>query len=311
MGTSITERQILALRKLTNNLNVILALDADEAGKEAVLRCVGYENILETEIKVLLIPAGQDPDDIIRSSEETWQQLLAEALPILDYTFNSITSEIDLSTARGKSSAVKELLPVITKIKNTIRQAHYIQKLARLIKVSEHVITTELSNMKSSSKNRAVNKQYGTAVSHAPREEYCLAITLQHPELNTDDTLKPEYFENSENRELFIAWQKYKDPSVIKQKVDTVIREHLNSLICRDVLSNQIEQKYNDCILNLKVEYYRNLERKREDILALEAKSGGSAAELAKLEEQGIDNSRQLSKAFTEKSRRKPEVKRL
>ena len=43
-----------------------LALDADAAGEEAMLRCVDYENTLNAEIKVIIMPEGKDPDDVIR-----------------------------------------------------------------------------------------------------------------------------------------------------------------------------------------------------------------------------------------------------
>jgi len=54
MGTSITDKQVALLKKLSRNL--VLALDADTAGEEAMLRCVGLENTLESEIKVAVLP---------------------------------------------------------------------------------------------------------------------------------------------------------------------------------------------------------------------------------------------------------------
>ena len=48
MGTAITEKQVNILKRLTKN--IVLALDADTAGEEAMLRCVDYENILDSEI---------------------------------------------------------------------------------------------------------------------------------------------------------------------------------------------------------------------------------------------------------------------
>jgi DNA primase len=86
MGTSVTDRQVSMLKRLTGN--VALALDADAAGEEATLRSIGYENILGAEVKVIIMPAGKDPDDVIRDDARTWQHLLDEAPPIIDFTFD-------------------------------------------------------------------------------------------------------------------------------------------------------------------------------------------------------------------------------
>ena len=58
MGVAITERQINQIKKLTHS--IALALDPDTAGEDAAMRCVGYENTLETEVKVISLPDGKD-----------------------------------------------------------------------------------------------------------------------------------------------------------------------------------------------------------------------------------------------------------
>ena len=65
-------------------------------------------------------------------------------------------------------------------------------------------------------------------------------------------------------------------------------------------IASQIEEKFANCTLDLRKKYLRNLETKKEAVLALEAESKGSAAELAKLQEQGIDVSIQLRETFTQ-----------
>ena len=63
MGVAITERQINQIKKLTRN--IALALDPDAAGEEAAMRCVSYENSLDAEVKVITLPVGKDPDEVI------------------------------------------------------------------------------------------------------------------------------------------------------------------------------------------------------------------------------------------------------
>ena len=350
MGTSITEKQISALKRLTKNINIILALDADVGGKEASQRggiiaiqpssedlapilyvnpnmkepllneaqvrsyprigtCIINESALNIDVKIITLPEGKDPDDVIKEDAQTWLNLLQEASPIMDYISNMVTSNLDLTTARGKSLAVGKLLPIIAEIKDVVRQAHYLQKLARLVNVTERHLEAELRRIKPSPGWRRGEglKQEATAqplppLLSSPKEEYCLALLLQHPELKECcQGPLPEYFENSGHREIFTAWQQVSDLPSLKDKLDTAIWKHLDYLEKRDLPINQIEQKYANCVLLLREEFLRRLETKREAALAAEAELGGTAAELAKLQEQGIEVSTQLGEVFTQK----------
>lgn len=316
MGTSITEKQVGILKNLSKNIT--LALDADAAGEEAMLRCVTYENSLDTEIKVIILPSGKDPDDVIKQDAKTWQHMLDEALPIVDYTFNKVASEFDLTTAKGKAAAVDKLLPTISEIKNAVRRAHYLQKLAQLVKVSEQSLEATLSRMKRAQPRRqpqqfekpATAGQALRPLLSSPIEEYCLALLLQHPELKArSQELPPEYFESSENREVFLACQQTEDIKLIRERLDSALHEHFDSLIVKSLPATQIEQKYNDCVLRLREKYLRSLEAKKEAVLAMEAATGGTTAELAKLQEQGIEASSKLREVFAQRDHGRPRGK--
>jgi len=313
MGTAVTDKQVNTLKRLTRNMT--LALDADAAGEEAMLRCVGYENTLDAEVKVTLLPGGKDPDDVIKQDAKLWQRLLEEALPVVDYTFNMVTSELDLNTPRDKSLAVDRLLPIVAGMKNPIRQAHYLQKLARLVKVSEKSIEAALSRIKPSLvryKGERLNREPTPQLQHpflsSPVEEYCLTLLLQHPELKDSiEGILPEYFENSENREIFTSWRQADELSLLKEKLDPVIHDHLDFLINKGLPPSsrtELEHALSDCILRLREKFLRSLEIEKEAVLASEAESGGTAAELAKLQERGIAESAQLREVFTQKARK-------
>jgi len=203
MGTAVTEKQVSTIKRLTKNMD--LALDADEAGEEAMLRGVGYENTLDAEVKVIILPEGKDPDDVIREDAPMWQYLLEKALPVVDYTFNMVTAELDLTTATDKTLAVGKLLPIIAEIKDNTRRDHYLNKLSELTGTSYRKLEAALSRVKP---DRRAQEPKGEAIAQAlrpvfasPLEEYCLALLLQHPELRgSSQHPSPEYFESSENR---------------------------------------------------------------------------------------------------------------
>ncbi len=311
MGTSVTEKQILTIKRLSKNL--AFALDADTAGREATLRGVSYENIIGNEVKVIILPQGKDPDNVIEEDAKTWQYLLDEAIPIIDYTFNQVTSELDLTTARDQSTAIEKLVPILAEIKNEIRRDHYMAKLFKLTgvpyKAIEAAVNAYTARTKQPTQERIIRAV--RPIRSNLLEEYCLTLLLQYPELKTHQSeLLPDYFLASENHEIFTALGKANDPSSLKDRLDSTIWEHLDDLMKRSLPADQIEAKFTSCVLRLKERFLRNLELKKGVLLAGEAESGGTPAELAKLEEQGIEISAQLKEVFSQKSRDGKEQRR-
>jgi DNA primase len=313
MGTSVTDKQVGILNRLSRSAAVTLALDADAAGEEAMLRGVEFENALGAEVKVVILPKGKDPDDVIKEDPAAWPQMLAQALPVVDFTFNMVASGLDLTTAKDKSLAVEKLLPVISEIKDPIRQAHYLQKLSRLVQVSERSIEAALSRLKIRPKRAPAaaprpETAYLQPLLSNPIEDYCLALLLQHPELNVkDEELLPDYFESSQNREIFIARQHSAKIEELRDRLDPATHEHLDALLGKSLSPNRIAPKYTECALRLRERYLRSLAAKIEVVLAQEAESGGRAADLAKLKEQGLEVNSQLGEVFAQKRRRQLE----
>ena len=305
LGTSVTEKQVGSMKKLTKSIT--LALDADAAGEEAMLRCVAYENSLDSEVKVIILPDGKDPDDVIKQDARAWQGLVEQALPVVDYTLKMVTSRLDMSKAGDKSLAMGKMLPIIAEIKNDIRRDHYLNELAKQSGISYHSIESALSRIGTDRKARepkaeALKRALQPAASNRV-EEYFLALLLQHPELKVNCLeLPPEYFTDVRNREIFNAYKVCQDVSLIKERLDSSMREHFDSLISRSLRADKIEQKCADCAVRLQETYLRSLETRRQEALASAAQSGGSDAELSRLEEQGIEISIQLGKIFARKS---------
>jgi len=296
MGTSVTERQIIALKKLSRN--VIFALDADSAGEEATRRGVGYENILEAEIKVVVLPQGKDPDDVIRQDAEAWPGLLKSARPVMDFIFDHESAGLDLATAADKSRLVEKLLPVIAQIADTVRQAHYLQNLAHLVNISEHRMEAALARTQTARSGRRSDDTVPPLVATVLDDslgDYCLALLLGHPELKSQATeLKPEYFESSLNRQILIAYQKTEDVSKLKEMLEPAIWPHLESLTGKSS-QEQAEQRFTSCIFRLRERYLRGMAGRMADVLAAEA-NRGSVADLIKFKEHDIEE--ELRKIF-------------
>ncbi len=313
MGTSLTEKQVEAIKRLTNNIT--LALDADLAGEEATLRgraILAYSNM---EANVILLPPGKDPDEVIGEEPALWQKLVEQAMPIMDFVFQSVISKVDTNRARDKSLAVQKLLPSIYEIRDPVQQSHYLRRLARELKIEESAIRAALRESKVGRKRPqpdrpAEQSRIARRFVPNPVEERCLALILQYPELRPlAGEVSPEHFEYTENREIFVKWQHCSDIPNLENRLDTSLLEHLYYLVNKDLppAIRQSEQtRHHDlaqCILRLQERLSRKLEAEKEATLEIERERGGISSELAKLEEQGIDSGLKLQQVFIKKER--------
>jgi DNA primase len=172
LGTALNEKHVATLKRLTKR--IVLALDADAAGQRATLQGIevlkkGFDSInvavpnargliqfeqqLDADIRIAVLTGGKDPDEIIRESGEKWQELVARALPVVDYIFNYATTTFDLDSARGKSEAIETLIPVIMEVRDRIAREHYIQKLAERTRIGTDLLYAEIK--------RAARQEFG------------------------------------------------------------------------------------------------------------------------------------------------------
>ena len=303
MGTSITEKQIAIIKRLTRN--VYLALDPDSAGEEAMLRGVNYENELEAEVKVILLPEGKDPDEVIKEDQQKWAGLVEAAIPVVDYTFRTVTAGLNLAKLQDKTVAAEKLLPIIAGINNDIRRDHYLNRLAEMTNTTYRSMEMALGKIATPRRTLRVNdsakKNSGKLIVN-PIEEYVLSLLLQHPELkDTAEPIPVEYFENSENREIYQLWLESTDIARLQEALDISIKEHFELILGKKIAEERIDKKYSESSLRLREKYLKNLKRQEEQVLNLERESGGTDAELARLLVQGTEVSEDLKQVFIQR----------
>ena len=279
MGTALTEAQLKIVKRTTNNF--VLALDSDTAGSAATLRGINvarealereavpvptarglirYEGRLDADIRIAPLPVGKDPDDILKEGLDAWQRIIDNAIPIIDFYFEAVTSGLDLETAKGKSIAVRELIPVLRDIGNEVEQEHYIQKLARLIHIDERTLIAELKSEPTSGRTNhrppsPVKPDLSLAqeeivpikpdTTRARLEEYCLGLILAHPYALAlaNDTLEQQNiyglsvndFRQGANREIFKSlqlWTASETPKIeiLIEMVGETLERHLATL---------------------------------------------------------------------------------
>ena len=319
MGTSLTEKQVEAIKRLTKNIT--LALDADLAGEEATLRGKAILAYSSIEGKVISLPPGKDPDEVIGEEVALWQKLVEQAMPIMDFAFQSVIGKVDINKARDKSLAVQKLLPSISEVKDATQKFHYLEKLARELKIGRSELEVALRKLKAPSERPRLSKSPERPGEQSRRarqlissagEEYCLALLLQYPELRPlAQELSLEHFECTENREVFAGWCHSSDISTVESKLDISLLEHLYYLVDENfpfppAIRQNERTRHRDlaqCILRLHEKLSRKLEAEKEATLEIERERGGISSELAKLEEQGIDSGRKLQEIFVKKEK--------
>jgi DNA primase len=145
-GSALTEYQAGLIRRLTHN--VILALDADAAGQEAIKRGISVCETQALNLRVARLTGGKDPDDLARSAPKDLKKLLDTADTVYSYLIDNACENFDPDSGDGKKRIVQALLPELIKIEHAVEREYYLKKLAQKIHVSESSITEEWGKAK-------------------------------------------------------------------------------------------------------------------------------------------------------------------
>ncbi len=296
MGTALTERQIRIIKKLSKKL--VLALDADAAGNQATLRglelaqesfdkravpiptwrgLIRYEEQLDAEIRVASLPAGLDPDEVIKADVDRWDALIGNALPVVEYYLQSVLSSLDLNSPKGKVEAAREVLPLIREIGSSVERSHYLQYLARLLHVDERALQQEMMGKLPARPQTELPERRGRLSGQAGLmmgpERYVLLLMLRQPALlkrmndllaKLDlEPLSGEDFGGTEERALFQSMSAHvvewgtADAKVHAGEFEVAVQQELNLLVqLMDGLSSlsedQLEQEAAMCVLRLR-----------------------------------------------------------
>lgn len=159
MGTALTPQQLNLLKRYTKRY--VLALDADAAGQKATMRglqvaretldresissfdargLVRHEGRLKADIRIVTIPDGKDPDNIIAENPAAWTALLETARPVVRYVIDMATADLDMDDAKGKTAVAQQVIPLIKDIGEPVERDHYWQALADALQVDERAL---------------------------------------------------------------------------------------------------------------------------------------------------------------------------
>jgi DNA primase len=115
MGTAMTEEQVGELARLAPT--VLLALDADAAGQEAMLRAARVAARRKLALRVVPLPAGSDPADLVAAEgARAMAERVEASVPFVRFRVERELGAGDLSSAEGKDAVITALRPVFAQI---------------------------------------------------------------------------------------------------------------------------------------------------------------------------------------------------
>ena len=178
---------------------------------------VGNTSILQgretPDLKIAVMPAGQDPDDVIHRSPEEWTRIVEEGKPLIEYLLAALSAQVDVSTPDGKKHVVDGVKGFIYSAAEPFHQDHYFQMLADTLGVTRDELRATVDHPMAVRRSQRSAPQTRQTASPAfandgdPVEEYCLTLLLKQPDLeDLVERLKPEYFRRLEDREIFTQW---------------------------------------------------------------------------------------------------------
>ena len=229
LGTALTPGQVALLTRYATK--IALAYDVDAAGEkagtfgaQALEALIGQLAAADTgveldEVRVVRLPDGKDPDEVVRDSPDRWREEVRTAQPIVDYLIDQHARAVDLKTPGGKARFVDAIVPTLRAIPNPVMRDAYLQTIHRVSGVEERSVLEVLHRRPvgvAVQGRITADAVIGAAdalpidrilAAVTPVEEELLRLILLVPDqqLHAADEIGPDQLPSTPARELFRA----------------------------------------------------------------------------------------------------------
>lgn len=145
LGTALTPVQARLLARYTKQ--VILCYDGDGPGLQAALRGAEILEQAALDVKVAVLPEGEDPDDCLRKRGRTYflDEIIGKARSLLDFRLEMLRRQFDMQDVAGKAQYVAAATAVLAKLDNEVLKTSYAERMAHQLQVSADAVLTELA----------------------------------------------------------------------------------------------------------------------------------------------------------------------
>ena len=164
MGTALTAEQVGELARMAQT--VLLALDADSAGQEAMLKAAGLAAKRKLELRVVALPAGTDPADLVqRDGAQAISAAVEQAVPFVRFRVERVLATGDHGSPEGRDRMVEELRPVFAMLPPSAMRLELTKLVSGRLALPESLMETLLA---SQTARRQSNQSGRSAPGDAP-----------------------------------------------------------------------------------------------------------------------------------------------
>ncbi len=272
LGTALTEDHVRILKRYVSE--AVLVYDGDKAGEAASLR--GLEIFLQEGllVKLLSLPSGKDPDQLIREDgTAVFEKLAANAQDIFDFKLASLLKKYNRNDSLGLLRITSEFLETFAHIRNEVLLDQYINRLSVVLGVQAESIRRELEKLKAKltpqNEKREIAGLEPAVKSRggAEQDEFALlSVLLTDPALieKVAEELDPSEFLDEGARQVFSlmveisrSGEKISLAAILKKIQD----EHLKSCLLEASFFDLDElarlKAIDDCIRSIRQKHFR------------------------------------------------------
>jgi DNA primase len=235
LGTALTPQQVALITRYGKR--IALAYDVDAAGMKAgTFGATALEELIRQlapddsgveldDVRVVRLPEGKDPDEVVRDTPDRWREEVRTAQPIIDYLIDIHARAHDLRTPGGRARFVDAVLPIIRNLPNPVMRDGYLARVHQVSGVEERTLLEALHRRPAHDDRRAGadgrDRFTADAVTKAPdalpvteilrgvtrTEQEILRLVLLVPEVHEAvlDGLGPDRLPSQVGRELYRA----------------------------------------------------------------------------------------------------------
>ncbi len=140
------------LRRLSGN--IVLAFDADKAGFNAVARAGKIALSLGMDVKVISMPEGVDPADLIsKSGVDAWRLVIRSSKHIIEFLLDKILNTYKEDPRKAGREIKEKVLPYVQSLESSIEKSHFITLIGNKSGITENALIEDLKKVESELKS--------------------------------------------------------------------------------------------------------------------------------------------------------------
>ena len=185
LGTALTREHVRLLKGYARE--AVVVFDSDLAGKTAASRSLSCFLDEGLQAKALLLPENEDPDSFVRGNGlAPFQELLARAVPIFDF-FVDLRFSNSGGSIEGKVAAMKEIIPLLSELRDAPQRSFYVRRLAERLGVRESAVLEEMQRWVASrswqGRESALKERVSAPKTGSRNDLMILNLLVHHPEV--------------------------------------------------------------------------------------------------------------------------------